>query len=338
MLAVAVWLGTAGRAAGQIGWQVHPASPVLAPGGSQWDAVAVGQPSCRMEAARYRMWYAGAAADLRVRVLLAESVDGVAWQRHPAPLLTASAPGTWDAWSLDTPEVVRSPDRYHLYYYGQSSPDTADGSAIGLAVSEDGVTFDRSGDHPVLTPGAPGSWDERWVESPAVRRDPATGRWFMWYTGVDAAWVAGIGLATSVDGVRWVKHPANPVLSPGRPGAWDDYWAAVPAVLEWRSVVWLVYSGVSAADLADGTAESPAVGFACSLDGATWVRPWQEPVLGSAEVGAGGPWAPSMVHDPEGGRLLMWYETSAGIGLAIAPVPSPLRGPARTRLMPAAMR
>jgi len=150
----------------------------------------------------------------------------------------------------------------------------------------------------------------------------------MWYTGVGADWTAAIGLATSTDGLRWSKDPRNPVLGPGPPGSWEDYWVAVPSVCGYRAGQWMVYAGVSAADLADGRLDSPALGLAWSLDGVGWIRTAFNPFLTAGDLPSGAPWAPGFVIS-DTGRLLLWFETSRGIELATASGPSRLRRIAR---------
>ena len=119
-------------------------------------------------------------------------------------------------------------------------------------------------------------------------------------------------------------------LAPAPAPAFDDYWAGVPALLRWRAVLWMLYAGVSEADLGDGRADSPAIGLAWSVDGRHWQRGPANPVLGDA----GALWAPAVVLDPVGHRLLIWFENPSGIGLAVAPEPVVLRPPTRHRVAP----
>lgn len=324
----------AGNAPAQTDWQPHSANPVLPPGGTIWDAAAVGQPSCLVEEGVFRMWYTGAGADLRGRILHAHSSDGAAWTRHPNPVLHPGEDGAWDGFTIDTPAVVRVADTYFLYYFGQRASGSVDGSSIGLATSSDGLEYRRAGKGPVLEPGPPGSWDSRWVESPTVIHNAGNGRWLMWYSGMSPEWKASVGLATSTDGVHWQKHPANPILTPGPEDSWDDYWAAVPTVVRFRSGLWLFYSGVNAADLADQRADFPAIGFAWSGDGVTWLGDRSEPVFGPDSAGLAGPWAPTVVLDEASETLLIWYDTHAGINHATAPVPDRTRSGSLRRVNP----
>ena len=66
--------------------------------------------------------------------------------------------------------------------------------------------------NPVLSPGAPGSWDNYGVFWPTVIFDGT--QYQMWYSGRTDGSVGHIGYATSPDGLTWMKHP-NPVLETG---------------------------------------------------------------------------------------------------------------------------
>ena len=50
-----------------------------------------------------------------------------------------------------------------------------------------------------------------------------TGGWYyLFYIGYEDLFKARIGLARSRDGVTsWERHPENPIISAGLPGAWD---------------------------------------------------------------------------------------------------------------------
>jgi predicted GH43/DUF377 family glycosyl hydrolase len=309
---------SAAPALGQRRWQPASHEPVLQPGSAS-QTVAIGQPSCLAEPSAYSVWFTGATAERRGRVLHARSTDGITWRWTPQPVLDVGPAGSWDGWTVDTPAVVRCSrcnQPYRLYYYGQASAAGAEGSAIGLAESHDGTSFTRVRDEPVLEPGPDGAWDCRWIESPTVRHDHDRDLWLMWYSGVGPDWLARIGLATSADGVAWTKHPANPVLTPPAEG-WDDAWVAVPTVVRWRSAWWMLYAGVSANDLADGAADRPQLGFAWSVDGVHWIHP-SVPVAGLDQYQ---PWAPAWLVDHQESRLVLWFETADGIHLATAPSP-----------------
>ena len=93
---------------------------------------------------------------------------------------------------------------------------------IALATSKDGIAWEPRG--VVLKPGRDGDWDGLLVGRPSVLHEGDVFR--MWYDGrkdlppgAPAEGVPksptssrSVGYATSKDGLRWTKHPGNPVL------------------------------------------------------------------------------------------------------------------------------
>jgi len=185
----------------------------------------------------------------------------------------------------------------------------------------------------VLGKGSPGEWDDMWIESPAVLYDTASGAYLMWYTGITYSaalgdWHCQIGLATSANCTTWTKHPGNPVIQTGLPGAWNDKWVSVPAVIRRGNVYEMWFCAKSSAG------NEAYVGYAVSSNGSDWnVR--SEPLFSTSTapydsaVEAGGPWAPDVVWDGTG--YLMWYETAAGLCLARAPRDDRVEVPALPR-------
>jgi predicted GH43/DUF377 family glycosyl hydrolase len=126
------------------------------------------------------------------------------------------SPGPDDAWDKSGvfwPSVVRGEDGYRMYYGGKGKR----GIAIGLATSQDGITWRKYNDpetndvmylesDPVLRADA--DWDLSKIDRPRVTRSPDG--WVMLYQGGP---IANRGLALSVDGVHWQTYPDNPVFT-----------------------------------------------------------------------------------------------------------------------------
>src|SRR5437867_3413569 len=74
------------------------------------------------------------------------------------------------------------------------------------------VRFSSSPKEPVFTSGGKGQWDEKIRERGWIMRED--GVWKLWYTGCDgsAEGTRLLGYATSPDGIRWTRHPRNPLL------------------------------------------------------------------------------------------------------------------------------
>lgn len=68
--------------------------------------------------------------------------------------------------------------------------------------------------NPIFT-GAPGEWDTKIRERGWILREGD--QWRLWYTGYDGtrAGIKHLGLATSKDGLHWVRHADNPVYDTG---------------------------------------------------------------------------------------------------------------------------
>lgn len=77
---------------------------------------------------------------------------GVTWRKEPGGPVLAPRPGEWDERIASTAWVLRDASGlYRMYYRGAGT--SMFGEGIGLALSDDGVSFVRQGDGPVLCPG-----------------------------------------------------------------------------------------------------------------------------------------------------------------------------------------
>jgi len=123
-------------------------------------------------------------------------------------------PNGWDAVRMCCPSVLALPDGTTYVWYAGSPSEGDEDWSIGLAISTDGVTFDRVGSGPVLSFGSAGSFDSEAVLSPTVVYDTKRGLFRMWYEGRDYFGKTAIGYAVSTDGIEWHKAPQNPVLVP----------------------------------------------------------------------------------------------------------------------------
>lgn len=157
----------------------------------------------------------------------------------------------------------------------------------------------RHPSNPILGVGDPGSWDENRVIFPSVIKEASIFK--MWYRGVDGSGMRRIGLATSPDGVTWTKHPANPILAPGSPGAWDESQIESTRVIKDGDLYKMWYTGIDEI----GTKR---IGLATSTDSISWTKHFSNPVL---EVGGYGAWDEEAVSGAhilkDGTTYKMWY-------------------------------
>lgn len=145
------------------GLKVGRPSVVLGPGKpGSWDSFGVRDPSILVddsgrvayEGGAMVMYYTGSShKGIRQCIGRAVSFDeGRSWTRSPQePVLSPSESG-WDSGLASTPWAIRDDEgRYRLYYRGAKGVNKDE--AIGLAISRDGISFERYGEKPVLSAG-----------------------------------------------------------------------------------------------------------------------------------------------------------------------------------------
>ncbi len=247
---------------------------------------------------KYKMWYSAFHNGV-YHIFYATSANGTTWTNHSSnPVLSPGVAGTWDSYSVRSSTVLFKDGEYCFYYFATG---VLSGIRIGLAKSQDGIHWEKFQGNPILSPGAPGSWDANTVYHPKVVHDGA--KFYMWYAGSDGNYVRG-GWATSADGKSWTKHPTNPVLLAGPSGSWDEYrvWPSSGVVVKDNKFV-MLYTGVTFANPSSGP-----IGLAISDDGINWQKDNANPVLLAGDQGS---WDQNGLGNAsllfEGERFKVWY-------------------------------
>lgn len=129
------------------------------------------------------------------------------WTALPEPILQLEDSPGWDSQGVANPHVLLVGDEYVMWYDGHAGDQSlAPDRSIGIAVSDDGLTWNRSGTEPVLTPGTEGSWDELRVFDPnVVAHDDGFVMSFSTMRLAGQRYNHGYGLAVSDDGMTWTK-------------------------------------------------------------------------------------------------------------------------------------
>ncbi|MBW3598676.1 MAG: hypothetical protein KY475_15560 [Planctomycetes bacterium] len=126
----------------------------------------------------YRLWYTDVSRDPWI-IRHAASDDGRRWRVAEAPALVIDQ--DWERGRLFYPAVVKVEDAY-LLWYGSYWSGEANKTAIGFAVSEDGLRWRKSPHNPVLRPDPSRPWESHYTTSHSVMRLP-DGAWRIWYAG-----------------------------------------------------------------------------------------------------------------------------------------------------------
>lgn len=269
----------------------HAGNPVL--GGEYGTCFDV---SVLKEADSYRMWVSWRP---KQSVALVESRDGIHWSGPPWIVLGPRPASGWED-DINRPVVLKRDDGYHLWYTGQAK----DHSWIGYATSQDGVTWTRRSDRPVLSPDQP--WEKVALMCPHVIWDERSRLFRMWYSGGDQYEPDAIGYATSPDGLTWTKHAANPVFRSDPTREWEQHKVTACQVIRQGDWHVMFYIGFRDEDHAQ-------IGMARSRDGLTgWQRHPANPIIrpGNNQWDHDACYKPYAVFD--GQRWLLWYNGRRG--------------------------
>lgn len=280
------------------GWVKFEKNPVL--GGSLGTCFDV---ALLREGETYRMWFSWRP---KQSIALAESKDGLTWSEPTIVLGPDKATGWED--DVNRPVVIKHDGKYRLWYTGQANGK----SWIGSATSEDGKTWVRDSDRPVLSPEQP--WENVAVMCPHVLYDEQRQLYRMWYSGGEQYEPNAIGYATSKDGLTWSKEK-NPVFLPDAKSPWEQDRVTACQVVKQGEWYLMYYIGFRDENHAQ-------IGVARSRDGITgWQRHPTNPIIrpGNDRWDADAVYKPYAILD--GKRWLLWYNGRRGgseqIGVAI---------------------
>jgi len=121
--------------------------------------------------------------------------------RHgPEPILAPDPYVDFERAAVYNPAVVYENDRFYMIYRAEDTHDRYV-SRLGLAVSEDGVRFQKYESNPIIDNDRPG--EERGCEDPRVVKINET--FYMTYTAWDGRRI-NLSLAESHDLVHWTKR------------------------------------------------------------------------------------------------------------------------------------
>jgi len=157
-----------------------------------------------------------------------------------------------------------------------STTDLLQGTATAVSVSNGSVTLKPTlnfttlnAGNPVFTPGSGTDWDRYLLNKHLVRYQ---GTYYMYYAAASSSSGAGqIGLATSDNGIEWVRYSKNPVLASGV-DSYDKSGLDWPVVMKDGSTWRMWYSGAA-------SSTDVSICYATSTDGYNWTKHSSNPVL-----------------------------------------------------------
>ena len=189
------------------------------------------RPSVVLRDGVYHMWYTGQYLPGRAEgtsdIFHAVSEDGVHFQRTSRqPVLRAELP--WEKRAVMCPSVLWDAEKsiYRMWYSGGEQYEP---TAIGYAVSNDGLHWRKYVGNPIHAADSTNPWEQHKAAGCQVLF--SDGWYWMFYIGYANEDYAQVGIARSRDGVTgWERSPLNPVIAPD-PDCWDGEACYKPFVM-----------------------------------------------------------------------------------------------------------
>ena len=179
-----------------------------------WEGNEISPNSMLYENATYVLFYhAGGSQLVNRRIGYATSDDGLDWTRLPDPVLDLGASGEFDDNQVAEPRVIVTDDGYRMYYTGRNEASGL--TSLGMATSDDGVTWTKYDGNPILDTAA---WGNFWGGAFFLE----DGTWHLWH-GVTDGGSSWLEYMWSTDGIAWTPGPDNPVLTQNPDGDAADY-------------------------------------------------------------------------------------------------------------------
>ena len=151
----------------------------------------------------YKAWYRDGYDNVDIRY--AESADGISWTKYGSnPLFSDHGRGC----------VVKRHGTYYMYATDFTVSPPVD---VDLYTSTDGITWSLD-TAAALSVGAAAEWDDDTLGNTHVWIEETTSgvNWYMVYDAKRSSTGWKVGLATSSDGVTWIKSGSNPVIDDGK--------------------------------------------------------------------------------------------------------------------------
>jgi predicted GH43/DUF377 family glycosyl hydrolase len=139
------------------------------------------------------------------------------WTVDPEPVLVPEA--DWEMSGVIAPQVLKTEDGYLMYYSGSNNAEMV--SRIGLATSEDGITWEKSEANPILEPSE--DWEGSTVHQPRVV-ETENGYLMAYRAWTGQRGEMALGIARSDDGITWTRSANNPYLTMEMLPEFNAFW------------------------------------------------------------------------------------------------------------------
>lgn len=227
-----------------VDWIPYLNNPVITHGNT-WDSSGFSSGiNVIKDGTTYKLWYEGIDNNGNNHIGYATSSDGVSWIPYTNnPVFSPGITGSWDDDDVGDPCVIKDGASYLMWYWGDN--DLTDINRIGLATSNDGINWQRSGLDGHVMSSDPNTWWENGegVGSPEVIKTE-TG-YKMVYHAADNMEIIRVGVAESSDGITWNKGN-SPAVDVGMENAWESKGVVPGSIVKTSVGLMLWYLGLDA--------------------------------------------------------------------------------------------
>ena len=227
-------------------------------------------------------------------IAVCDSNDGINWNKMKICLENDEKSG-WEN-QINRGTVLNKDGKYYMWYTGQKN----DVSKIGLATSENGLSFEKYSESPVMEPEL--YYEKNSVMNPYVLFDYNENIFKMWYAAGEIYEPDCIGYATSEDGINWDKNK-EPILTKGENGKLDSCKVGaceVHQLTDGRYIMFYIgYTDVNTARIL----------FALSDDGVNWKRFNTKAIISGTKFGFDGDavYKPTVYWNEKENKWYLWY-------------------------------
>ena len=161
----------------------HTIHDMTSADGLTWNTASAAQledayaPSVLKVGDSYRLWYTDVSRE-PWSVRHAVSDDGCHWTVTPDPVLVLDQ--AWEHGRLFYPYVLQPAHDLFVMWYGSYQSADPHKTALGIAVSRDGIAWEKSEHNPVFGPDPLRAWESHYTTSQSIQQLP-NGSWRMWY-------------------------------------------------------------------------------------------------------------------------------------------------------------
>ena len=290
-----------------LNWKKNKNNPIFKPAVYSWDSKQVLVGTVLKQDRQYLMWYYGTGNDRKFSIGIAESSNGIKWRRKVnSPILTAGSEESWDSYRVSCPFVIREQNFFKMWYLGEVKEEGKMRARIGIATSDNGITWRKSEQNPVFDLTQHDlSWAYFLRSFWIIKEDSLYKMWFSAVGKEKFRSIESIGYAHSLDGLSW-KIYEKPVLQRDTTSIWEDFYVSNPMVIKANDHYYMFYGGMGRF----GYLFKENIGIAISANGIKWIKNDQNPILVGTDNSSA--WDREFVTQPRvmkinDGKFYMWY-------------------------------